>query len=43
MSSQIMNAKKTIGQYDVDDWSRVYTADGCNVFAKIFGSGIAYP
>lgn len=35
--------RKTVCQYDVDDKSRLYTADGRKVLAKTFGSGIAYP
>ena len=35
--------RKTVCQYDVDDSSRLYTADGRKVLAKTFGSGIAYP
>ena len=35
--------RKTVCQYDVDDCSRLYTADGRKVLAKTFGSGIAYP
>jgi hypothetical protein len=43
MSSQSMIDHKTISQYDVDDYSRLYLADGHKVLAKTFGAGIAYP
>ena len=43
MSSQSMVDRKTICQYDVDNASRLYTADGRKVLAKTFGAGIAYP
>ena len=43
MSSQSMIDHKTISQYDVDDASRLYLADGSKVLSKTFGAGIAYP
>ena len=43
LSTQMMTDNKTVIQYDVDDFSRIYLANGTQIFSKIFGLGIGYP
>lgn len=38
-----MDGKTTLAQYDVDDFCRVYTADGLRTFSKLYGMGVGYP
>jgi hypothetical protein len=38
-----MEGTATLAQYDVDDFSRLYLANGNQLLAKVFGLGIGYP
>ena len=43
LSSQSMDGNTTMAQYDVDDLSRVYHADGRRTFSRVYGMGVGFP